>query len=99
MTGAGSGGSIGITMKTVLAVTKTAPVAVGQVWRDNDKRVAANRAVHVDRIDGDYAQCTVGRLQPGGAFVAANRKAHIRLSRFRPTSTGYVLVHVASKTP
>ncbi len=90
MTGTGSGGSIGVTMKTVPAVTKTAPVAVGQVWRDNDKR-SVNRAVRVDRIDGEYAQCTVGHLLDG-TFMAGNRKAHIRVTRFRPVSTGYALV-------
>lgn len=64
-------------------------VQVGQVWIDNDKR-HPNRAVRVDRLEGDYAYATCGYLQDR-VFVAFNRTTRIALSRFRPISTGYRL--------
>ena len=56
-------------------------VKVGQVWKDNDKR-SLGRELTVVEIAGDYAKCkaTTGKV------------TRVRLSRFRPTSTGYALV-------
>jgi hypothetical protein len=66
-------------------------VKVGQIWKDNDKRVA-NRFVVItgisDEVDQAYAICrpcdTEGQL-------LTKRETRIRLYRFRPTSTGYII--------
>lgn len=59
-------------------------VKVGQVWQDWDSRFRNGsyvRLLTVKRVEGDYAYCdSYGRL------------VRIKLSRFRPNSTGYKLV-------
>lgn len=78
-------------------------VRVGQVWADNDKR-NEGRTIRVDGIEQHWmgvggltgqvphAVCTV--LTPADSYPDA-RTGHqvtIRVSRMRPTSTGYRLV-------
>jgi hypothetical protein len=76
-----------------------ANVGIGQVWKDNDKR-QASRFVLVTRIwertnEGGacYAIC---RLCNAEGQPLTKRETRIRLDRFRPTSTGYVLVKEAT---
>jgi hypothetical protein len=63
-------------------------VAAGQIWRDNDKRMAA-RYILVLRIEGDKAVC-VSCSETGN--VLTQRQTRIALRRFKPNSTGYVFV-------
>jgi hypothetical protein len=63
------------------------PVEPGQIWADNDKR-GYGRRVTVQSVDGTHATVTDGK-----------RTSHIRLDRFRPTSTGYRLMQNADGTP
>lgn len=66
-------------------MTTTAQVRVGQVWRDNDPRLQkCSRRIEVVEIDRDHAICKL-------AGVETKRRTRIRLNRFRPRSTGYVL--------
>lgn len=60
-------------------------VKPGQVWKDNDWRMTYDRRVTIDRVDATYAYGT-----------CSGRKTRILLSRFKPTSTGYVLVQEAA---
>lgn len=55
-------------------------VKVGQVWADNDKR-SRGRRVTVLEVGDEKALVTTGVT-----------KTWIRLTRFRPNSTGYRLV-------
>lgn len=55
-------------------------VAVGQVWRDCDKRMYGRR-VTIQSVDGDFA---IARDRGG-------RTVKIRIDRLRPTSTGFAL--------
>lgn len=70
--------------------------AVGQVWKDNDPRIEADRGcarlLLVTAIEGDRAVCEAWYDEPGSAV----RMVRIQLSRFRPTSTGYTFVRDAS---
>jgi len=77
-------------------------VRVGQIWADNDWR-AEGRTLRVDKVDRDYAYCTVltnptkaqARLDAGNRSDVRDMRGkptRIRLDRFRPTSTGYRLV-------
>lgn len=78
-------------------------VKIGQIWADNDKR-AKGRHVRVDRIEGDYAFCTIvidrADTEPDGGryrerrphdWIAIGRPTRIKLTRFKPNSTGYRL--------
>lgn len=58
-------------------------VRVGQVWEDNDWR-SKGRQVLVLAVDETHATVK----SPSGH----GRQTRIRLDRFRPNSTGYVLV-------
>jgi hypothetical protein len=94
----------------VLRQTQSLPdVRPGQTWADNDKR-AAGRKVHVDKIDGLYAICTIvadradpaphrGRYNtprpPGWSPVG--QVTRILVGRFRPTSNGYRLIEDAPR--
>jgi len=51
--------------------------AVGQVWADNDPR-SFGREVIIRSIDGDYAYVQGGL-----------RNTRIKLSRFKPTRSGF----------
>lgn len=68
-------------------------VTVGQVWKDNDKRMFT-RYVQVQRIEGAKAVCWLVAFHPvSGWILTCKRETRIALRRFRPTSTGYTLVH------
>jgi hypothetical protein len=73
-------------------------VRVGQVWRDNDKR-GYGRTVCVIETDATHAvvELVVGR-GVGSQQAKPGRRTRIRLDRFRPTSTGYVLVQDTEET-
>lgn len=80
-------------------------VKPGQVWADNDKR-SGQRTLRVERLTEylyssggligpvPYAVCTV-LTDRSGKPVKSGRRVEIRVSRFRPTSTGYRLVSEA----
>jgi hypothetical protein len=57
-------------------------VRVGQVWADNDKRMGHDRTGEVVMVSESHA------------FVlwSTGLKTRVKLSRFRPNSTGYRLV-------
>lgn len=72
-------------------------VQPGQVWADNDAR-CDGRTLRVLRVEqntrkgGPVAVCQV-LTDAHGVPVAATRTVRIRLSRMRPTSTGYRFLH------
>jgi hypothetical protein len=70
-------------------------VTVGQVWADNDWR-SRGRQVRVVEIRGIYAVVELVALAEHG-FGELGRRTRVRLDRFRPTSTGYRLVHAAEE--
>ena len=65
-------------------------VQVGQVWQDNDPRHDVKRRVTVLEIRGAHAIVQ---------NTETKRKTKINLSRFRPNSTGYILVDEEKKKP
>jgi hypothetical protein len=75
--------------------TTDAGVRDRQVWADNDPR-SAGRKVRVISVDETHAT-VVGVVASGGKYVpsTAARKTRIKLTRFKPTSTGYRLVQDA----
>ncbi len=68
-------------------------VRVGQVWQDCDRR-GYGRKLRVETIDGTHATCVEVHITPQGAVVLSTpvRRTRIKISRFRPTSTGYRLI-------
>ncbi len=66
-----------------------ANVVIGQVWRDNDKRTLG-RYLRIRSIVDGFAVC-VRCDKDGLSRSTETRLTQIRLDRFRPTSTGYVL--------
>lgn len=76
-------------------------VRVGQVWADNDWR-AKGRTVRVEFVGSETASCRVltnrdnaqQEIDGGSPWTKDMRQTmtRIRLDRFRPTGTGYVLV-------
>lgn len=63
-------------------------VEVGQLWVDNDPRLAADgrkRYVRVGAIEDGKARCTAWYDEVGSGW----RTVRIRLDRFKPISTGY----------
>jgi hypothetical protein len=73
-----------------MAAQEVPDVQVGQVWADNDKR-SAGRHVKVMAIEVLHRQAVVRPCSPTGQLTGS-RVTRIRLTRFRPTSTGYRLV-------
>jgi hypothetical protein len=68
------------------------PVKVGQVWQDNDPRRSGNpRFILVLHVNVDYYAFVV-RCDQNGLTSPQNRKTSIRLSRFKPTRSGYILI-------
>lgn len=69
-------------------------VEVGQIWADCDWR-AKGRTVRIIEVGSEHA--TV-ELHTNGAYMHGKlgRRTRIKLSRFRPNSTGYRLVAYAS---
>lgn len=59
-----------------------AEVKVGQVWADNDRRMMS-RTLDILKVQGGYATVKCRESQ---------KITKIMLKRFKPTSTGYVLV-------
>lgn len=57
-------------------------VKVGQVWKDNDPRIA-KRFLTVQSIEKGYAICLVS---------TTGRTTRIAVERFRPKATGYKLI-------
>jgi hypothetical protein len=75
--------------------TERVEVKVGQIWKDNDRRwrtAGFGRLVLVmglsDEVDQAYAICR--RCDTEG-IPLTRRETRIRLDRFRPNSTGYVI--------
>lgn len=66
-------------------------VRPGQIWADNDKRVAG-RTLRVDDIDNEHAVCTVLTGPAGSDDPSVGQQRRILLRRFKPTSTGYRLL-------
>lgn len=66
--------------------------AVGQVWQDNDPRIELDRGcvrmVQITAIEGDRAVCQAWYEEAGSLA----RTVRIKLSRFKPTSSGYRFV-------
>ena len=60
-------------------------VKVGQVWKDNDVRHTSIRLVEVKAVTATHAECLSTSAGQKG------RKVKIRLDRFKPNSTGYIL--------
>lgn len=77
-----------------------AEVRPGQVWADNDQR-AVGRTVRIERIDGDHAIVTVltayRHATPGERARSVGKERRIRITRFRPNSTGYRLLEAPDK--
>ena len=71
--------------------TQTIEVKVGQVWKDNDKRAGHDRLLRVVSEPDTVGKVKCQRVDHDGnpLPVPATR---IRVDRFRPTATGYVLV-------
>lgn len=62
-------------------------VRPGQLWIDNDTRnYRGTRFIAVTAVDATHATCESWYNAPGNS-----RTTRIRLSRFRPNSTGYRL--------
>lgn len=55
-------------------------VKPGQIWADNDPRTP--RTLTITEVDSGFAY----------AVSSSGRKSRIRLTRFRPNSTGYRLI-------
>lgn len=66
------------------------PVEVGQLWIDNDRRLAVDgrkRYIRVTEVGEKHAVCQAWYDEAG----SDSRTVRILLSRFRPISTGYRL--------
>lgn len=83
-------------------VRKNPDVRIGQVWADNDKRSTGRHLKVIAFTDfaaaagGKPRSAVVVLCTPNGRTIYTNGKARrtrIKLARFRPTSTGYRLVH------
>lgn len=70
---------------------KTPNVEKGQIWRCNDSRFDVSRYLEVLRVEGAYAYCRSFVREFGGDRTL-RKETRIKLSRFKPTSTGYVRV-------
>jgi len=92
-----------MTKKLALTVTTTEHVRPGQIWEDCDAR-AKGRTLRVDRIETHtfqaggitglvpHAVCTVLTPPANAGHRRIGHQVTIRVSRMRPTSTGYRLV-------
>lgn len=63
-------------------------VKEGQIWADNDRR-SRGRTLKVLRVEAEHALCEVLTDGPYPHRSAVGRTTSIRLSRFKPNSTGY----------
>lgn len=68
-------------------------VEVGQIWADNDSRYQRWEPVYkrVEKIEGEYAYCQSFKQSGfcGQPYEITTAKVKIKLSRFKPTNTGY----------
>jgi hypothetical protein len=77
-------------------MNKMPDVRPDQVWADNDPR-SVGRTLRVDQIEDGKATCTVltnrdaADLNDWGTDMRG-RTVSIKVSRFKPTSTGYRLI-------
>lgn len=69
-------------------MTETPAPAPGQIWEDNDPRLAG-RQVRIVELDGTHALVVLHQPRPPVSSAKPGRRTRIRLDRFRPTSTGY----------
>lgn len=84
-----------------MATSKTPKVKVGQVWADNDYR-AKGRTLRIAALVDDHVECIIltnpdyvqEDLDKGSSWHTdrRGRLTTIKISRFRPTSTGYRLL-------
>lgn len=72
-------------------------VQPGQVWADNDPRVPG-RTLRVDAVEGEHAICTVLTNEPAYEGHMPKKTTRIKLSRFKPTSTGYRFIENSGET-
>lgn len=64
----------------------------GQVWADNDPR-RPGRTVRIDSVEGDVATVTIlTTTAPHYTGSGVGAVKQIKVSRFRPTASGYRLV-------
>jgi hypothetical protein len=74
-----------------MPLSKSTPlIAVGQVWKDNDPRITKPRLLTIKAIN-ERVLCEI--TEPDG--TQRGRTTVIAKKRFRPTSTGYMLVQEA----
>ena len=68
-------------------------VEVGQIWADNDSRYQRWEPIYkrVEKIEGEYAYCQSYKQSNfcGQPYEITTAKVKIKLSRFKPTNTGY----------
>jgi|GEM_PF-6005848 len=67
-------------------------VKIGQVWKDNDKRVG-DRYLKVVDLDMDCsgAKCILVPCRADGQAISS-RTTRILISRMRPTASGFTLI-------
>jgi hypothetical protein len=68
-------------------------VKVGQIWKDNDKRMS-ERWLRVVRVADGFAWCE-NVERHWAAWVATGKQTVLAVKRMRPTATGYALVKEA----
>jgi hypothetical protein len=78
-------------------MTQQPEVRVGQLWQDNDPRIAelgkGRRLVRVTLVGPTHAQVETWYEDEIGAH---SRTGRVRLDRFAPRSTGYRLIEEAT---
>jgi hypothetical protein len=72
-------------------VSSQQEVRPGQLWVDNDPRSKRTRYLRVSEIEGERARCEAWYDEASSLA----RTVRIKLSRFRPTRSGYRLVEDA----
>lgn len=74
----------------------SAPVTVGQVWRDNDVRAVGRltRDLKITAVGETHANADVffPYTRSASAAAAPPRTTRVRIDRFKPTPNGYVLM-------
>lgn len=72
--------------------TPVITVRPGQIWQDNDKR-AHGRQVRIIELTDTHALVELHVPRGvGDDHAQPGRRTRIRLDRFRPMSTGYLLI-------
>lgn len=76
------------------STTNPYDVQPGQIWEDNDRR-AKGRLLRVTGVDDEHATVVLVRKRDAdrngcsAKLIVQGSPRRIRLSRFKPTSTGY----------